>query len=70
MSFEENLRNARKRKGYTQEDIAKILGVSQPAVAQYELGAGAPNIKVAVRLARLLDTTCEELVNGKVAKDE
>ena len=69
MSFEENLRNARKRKGFTQEDVAKILGVSQSAVAQYELGAGAPNIKVAVRLARLLDTTCEDLVNGKAVKE-
>lgn len=65
MAFEENLREARKAKGLTQEEVAKYLGVSQSAVAQYELGAGAPNIKVAVRLARLLGTTCEELVEGK-----
>lgn len=68
--FEDNLREARKVKGLTQKEVAKYLGVSQSAVAQYELGAGAPNIKVAVKLAQLLDTTCEELVNGRRRNDK
>lgn len=65
MPFEENVRIARKRSGLSQAEIAEKLGVTQSVIAQYELGGTVPNIKTAVRLAKLLNTTCEKLVNGK-----
>lgn len=63
--FEKALKECRKRKGYTQYELAELVGVSQSAIAQFELGSSLPNIKTAVRLAETLGVTCEELVKGK-----
>ena len=68
MAFEANVKLLRERRGLTQAEVAESLGVTQAVVAQYELGARVPNIKTAVTLAKLLGTTCEELVEG--IKDE
>lgn len=65
MGFEDNVKAARIKAGYTQTDVAVALGISAAAVAQYELGGKVPNLKTGVKLAKLLGTTCEELVNGK-----
>ena len=68
MAFEENIKKARIAAGYTQTEVADALGVTPAAVAQYELGGKVPNLKTGVRLAKMLGTTCEELVNGKDEK--
>ncbi len=61
LSFGENLRNARLKTALTQTDVAEILKVAQPTYAQYETSARLPNVLVAVKVARLFNTTCEEL---------
>ncbi len=69
MAFSENLKYFRKSKRLSQNDIAQSVGVSQPMIAQYERGMKVPNIVTGVALAKLLDTTCEELINGTSRKD-
>lgn len=64
--FEFNLKKLRERKGISQAELAQFVGVSQAAIAQFELGTSLPNVKTAVRLARILGTTCEEMVENKV----
>ncbi len=44
----------RKRAGLSQADIARALGVGQPAVAAWETGRRAPGARYAVKLAELL----------------
>ena len=58
------LKECRERKGYTQKELAELVGVTQAAIAQFELGSTLPNIKTAVRLAEILGVTCEQLVKG------
>ena len=63
--FEFNLKKLRERKGISQAELAQLVGVSQAAIAQFELGTSLPNVKTAVRLAKVLGTTCEEMVENK-----
>lgn len=64
MGFGDNIRNLRLKNGYTQDDMAKYLGVSQSVYCQYETGAKAPSVYTAVKIAERLGATCEELVRG------
>ena len=36
MSFGENLKNVRKQRGVTQEELAEILGVSRQAISKWD----------------------------------
>ena len=60
-----NLERLRTERQMTQEELAKRVGVSQPAIAQYERGTMTPRLYVTMRLATALHTTVEELIKGK-----
>jgi transcriptional regulator with XRE-family HTH domain len=62
MSFAVNLERERKRAGLTQEELAEKLGVKQALISQYENGVKLPTIQLAVKIAKLFGTTCEEMV--------
>lgn len=62
--FEKNLKEYRERKGFTQNELGVLVGVTQGAIAQFENGSSLPNIKTAVRIAEALGVTCEQLVKG------
>lgn len=65
MTFGDNLRTLREKHGYSQREVSEMVGVSAVAIAQYEIGSRAPTVFVAVKLARILGTTVEELVTAK-----
>lgn len=54
---------ARKNAGLTQEDIAKLLGVSQSAVSQWERGIASPGIARIHALSGILSIPVEQLVS-------
>ncbi len=62
MSLAENIAKLRKEKGLSQAELAALVEVAQPNIAQYEKGLKVPNIVTGVELAKRLGTTCEELV--------
>lgn len=57
----QNIKNAREAKGMTQEQLAKLLGVTQGAVAQWENGLTHPTFDKLVTLAEALSLTVDEL---------
>lgn len=65
MAFSENLKQLRIQKNFTQSELAKLIGVAQPTFAQYELGIRVPTIIIGVEIAKKLDTTVEQLVDGQ-----
>ena len=65
MAFGDNLRALREKHGYSQIELGSMVGVSAVAISQYEIGSRAPTVFVAVKLARVLGTTVEELVTAK-----
>lgn len=63
MSFSQKIKCLREQKALTQKELANLVDVSQPSIAQYEMGIKIPNIVVGVKLAKVLDTTCEALIS-------
>lgn len=64
MALEDNIKYFRTEKGFSQEELAKMIGVAQKQISQYESGQRRPDCFNIVYLARALGTTCEELING------
>jgi putative molybdopterin biosynthesis protein len=55
------LRLARQARGFSQEQLAGMAGVSRQAVSAVESGQSDPSLRVALALARALGMTVEEL---------
>jgi transcriptional regulator with XRE-family HTH domain len=51
----------RKETGMTQAELARALGVSQQTVFAYELGDRRVSVLMLVKVARIFDTSVEEL---------
>ncbi|NMA69152.1 MAG: helix-turn-helix transcriptional regulator [Desulfitobacterium sp.] len=56
-----NIRVLRKKLGITQEEMANILGVTRQTINAIENEKYSPTLELAIKLARLLNTTVEEL---------
>lgn len=65
MAFAENVKRLRIEKGLTQAELANLIGIAQPTLAQYEKGLKLPTILTGIALAKRLGTTCEELVSDQ-----
>lgn len=57
------IRKYRKEKNLTQEEVAKYLGVTAPAVNKWENGNAMPDITLLAPIARLLDVSLNELLS-------
>ncbi|MDF2506117.1 helix-turn-helix transcriptional regulator [Clostridium sp.] len=56
-----NIKKLRKQLGYRQEDLANILGVTRQTINAIENEKYNPTLELGMKLARLLNTTVEEL---------
>lgn len=63
--FAKRLRVAFAEKGVSQKDVAKALGISQPALSKYLAGKNLPTIDKAAQLAELLDVDLFYLITGR-----
>lgn len=45
MAFADNLKEMRKKKGLSQEELADLLNVSRQAVSKWEQGIGYPEVE-------------------------
>ena len=58
----ENIRKLRLDNGYTQKQIAEMLGVSQNTYSQYEIGVLNYPVDVVIKLADFYGTTTDYLL--------
>lgn len=56
-----SLKQVRKAAGYTQAQLAQITGVSRQTIIATERGDYAPSVYLALRVARALRATVEEI---------
>lgn len=70
MEFSERLKNLRKQAHLTQVDVAKKLGISQPAYASWERGAKRPTQDNLVKIAQVLNVSIDYLVGNSDEKKE
>ena len=59
------LRELRKEKNLTQEQLAEILGVSGRTVSRWETGSNMPDLAIMIELADYYDIDIKELLNGE-----
>lgn len=55
------IRDLRKKKGFTQQELAKVLGVSRQTVIAIENGRYHPSLELAFRIGRVMDLPLEEI---------
>jgi putative transcriptional regulator len=56
-----SLREARAQRGLTQAQLAELAGVSRKTINTVENGVFIPSTLLALRLARVLETSVEQL---------
>lgn len=56
------LRTARERRKLTQEEAAKIIGISTDTLGNYERGKSYPDIPVLRRIEEVYNTPYEQLI--------
>ena len=67
MSFAERLKQIRKEKGLSQEDLAELLDVSRQAVSKWEQGAGYPEVEKLLVLSNRLNISLDSLMAAEIA---
>jgi len=59
------LKELRKEKGITQEQLSEKLGVSSRTISRWENGVNMPDFDLVIELANFYDVSIEELLNGE-----
>lgn len=62
MGFAEQLRKARNTAGYTQQQVADAMGITNSTYCGYETGKRQPDVEKIKRLASILNTTGDYLL--------
>ncbi len=75
MNIGNNIAKYRKEKKLTQEELAKIINVSNKAISSYETNRNIPNIETLILLSQTLDVTINDLLginknNSEEIKDK
>ncbi|QJD88287.1 helix-turn-helix domain-containing protein [Cohnella herbarum] len=64
MIFGEKLKNERKNKGWSQEELAEKLFVSRQSVSKWENGQNYPSIEIIIKVSDLFGVTIDELLRS------
>ena len=59
------LKELRKEKGITQEQMAEELGVSGRTISRWETGSNMPDISLLVEIAEFFDVSVPEIIKGE-----
>lgn len=65
-----SLKELRQKKGYTQSELANILGIKRQAIYDIESGRYLPNTLIALRLARILNVPVEKIFEEKLSSNK
>jgi transcriptional regulator with XRE-family HTH domain len=70
MAIGDKILALRKQQGWSQQQLAKMVGTSGPIIGRYERGEMTPSVEVAKKLADTFDVTLDYLVDdtGKTAE--
>ena len=62
LEFKNRLKNLRKLKSMTQEQLAKRLWVTKSIISSYELGTRFPSVEVLIKLAYVFNVSTDYLL--------
>lgn len=63
MDFGKKIKNLRQERGYTQEELGKLLNVSRSTISSWEIGRTFPDIEMIFQISRILDISIDFLLN-------
>ena len=63
--FSERLKELRKKRGYTQSELAEYMNMRQGSYTKWETGMTEPRIENLIKLADILNTTTDFLLGRK-----
>ena len=70
--YYEKLKTARKKAGYSQEQVADIINTSRSNISKYETGALEPNLETLKKLCELYNVSANYIldINIKIPNEE
>ena len=63
----ENLKNLRKSKGYSQEQLAVQLNVVRQTISKWEKGLSVPDAQMLIEIAELFDVSVSDLLGKDIS---
>ena len=70
MTLGEYLKSTRKRLKFTQEYLAKQLGVTPQAVSKWELNIDTPGIELLMPFSKFFKITTDELLCNEIIRNK
>lgn len=67
--FSENLKEVRKAKGLTQEELAIRLNVVRQTISKWEKGLSVPDAQMLIRIAEIFEVSVSELLGEKIENE-
>lgn len=64
--FGENLKNLRKQKGLSQEELAERLHIVRQTVSKWEKGLSVPDADLLIRIAEIFETSVSTLLGDTI----
>ena len=62
----DNIKNLRKNKGFTQEELANKLNVVRQTVSKWEIGYSVPDAEMLKKIAEILETDVSQLLGSSI----
>ena len=66
MNIGERIKEIRLKKGITQKELAKMLGIATNSLSRYEIGERIPNLEMIKKIADALSVSPSVLIFGEV----
>ena len=70
MKFNENIRNLRREKDYSQEYLAEKLNVTRQTISKWENGAAMPDLKKLTEIADFFSVSMDTLLGIEIENDD
>lgn len=64
MTFSERVKDYRKNKKISQEQLANMMGITRQSVSKWELGQAYPDTEKLIELSKLIGITVDELLKS------
>lgn len=58
------IKEERQKAGLTQTELAKLSGVAQGKISEYESGSSLPRVDSALKIAKVLNKKIDDLIEG------
>ena len=70
MKLAEKIMKHRKKKGWSQEELAEHLNISRQSVSKWQSGASVPDLDKILRLSEIFKVSTDYLLKDEIEEEE